>query len=244
MIGQVISRYRIVAELGSGGMGVVYRAEDLTLHREVGLKILAAGASSNVVARFLREARAAASLNHPNICTVYDAGEHNGRPYIAMELLKGQTLRDFLVLQRLSIAEVLDMGAQIADGIAAAHAKGIIHRDIKPANIWVTEDRLVKILDFGLVKLLPGLARSSRSMRPSSERSRTCRRSRRAEKSSTRERICFRSAWCSTRCTPGVSRFAVRRRPSFSTPSSVTIRHRTRTHHRHRSLERRRSNGL
>jgi serine/threonine protein kinase len=157
MIGQVISRYRILAELGSGGMGVVYRAEDLTLHREVGLKILAASASSNAVERFLREARAAASLNHPNICTVYDAGEHEGRPYIAMELLKGQTLRDFLVLQRLSIAEVLEMAAQLADGIAAAHAKGIIHRDIKPANIWVTEDRLIKILDFGLVKLVPEL---------------------------------------------------------------------------------------
>jgi serine/threonine protein kinase len=157
MIGQVISRYRILAELGSGGMGVVYRAEDLTLHREVGLKVLAATASTGAVERFLREARAAASLNHPNICTVYDAGEHEGRPYIAMELLKGQTLRDFLVLQRLSIADVLDMGAQLADGIAAAHAKGIIHRDIKPANIWVTEDRLIKILDFGLVKLVPGL---------------------------------------------------------------------------------------
>jgi serine/threonine protein kinase len=157
MIGQVISRYRILAELGSGGMGVVYRAEDLTLHREVGLKVLAAAASSSAVERFLREARAAASLNHPNICTVYDAGEHEGRPYIAMELLKGQSLRALLSNQRLPIADVLDMGAQLADGIAAAHAKGIIHRDIKPANIWVTEDRLIKILDFGLVKLVPEL---------------------------------------------------------------------------------------
>ena len=157
MIGQVIARYRILAELGSGGMGVVYRAEDLTLHREVGLKVLPATASPGIVKRFLREARAAASLNHPNICTVYDAGEHEGRPYIAMELLKGETLRTLLVNQRLPIADVLDMATQLADGLAAAHAKGIIHRDIKPANIWVTEERLVKILDFGLVKLVPEL---------------------------------------------------------------------------------------
>jgi serine/threonine protein kinase len=157
MIGQVIARYRILAELGAGGMGVVYRAEDLTLHREVGLKVLPATASSSAVERFLREARAAASLNHPNICTVYDAGEHEGRPYIAMELLKGQSLRTLLMNQRLPVSDVLDMGTQIADGIAAAHAKGIIHRDIKPANIWVTEDRLVKVLDFGLVKLMPEL---------------------------------------------------------------------------------------
>jgi serine/threonine protein kinase len=155
MIGQVISRYRILAELGSGGMGVVYRAEDLTLHREVGLKVLASAASSSAVERFLREARAAASLNHPNICTVYDAGEHDGRPYIAMELLEGQTLRTLLLNERLPIADVLEMGAQLADGVAAAHAKGIIHRDIKPANIWVTGSRLIKILDFGLVKLVP-----------------------------------------------------------------------------------------
>ena len=157
MIGQVIARYRILDELGAGGMGVVYRAEDLTLHREVGLKVLPATASPSAVERFLREARAAASLNHPNICTVYDAGEHEGRPYIAMELLKGQTLRTLLLNQRPPLPTVLDMGTQLAEGIAAAHAKGIIHRDIKPTNIWVTEDRVVKILDFGLVKLVPEL---------------------------------------------------------------------------------------
>src|SRR5262245_42007419 len=139
-------------------MGVVYRAEDLTLRREVGLKVLASTASSAAVERFLREARAAASLNHPSICTVYDAGEHEGRPYIAMELLKGRTLRELLLSQRLPVADALDMGAQIADGLAAAHAKGIIHRDIKPANIWVTEDRRIKILDFGLAKLVPEFA--------------------------------------------------------------------------------------
>ncbi len=157
MIGELVARYRVLDELGAGGMGVVYRAEDLTLHREVALKVLPSTVSPGAVERFLREARAAAALNHPNICTIYDAGEHDGRPYIAMELLAGQTLKEHLTTGLPSVTYVLELALQIVDGLGAAHAKGIIHRDIKPANISVTGDGRIKVLDFGLAKLVPGL---------------------------------------------------------------------------------------
>ena len=157
MIGEVVARYRVLDELGTGGMGVVYRAEDLTLRREVALKLLPPSATAGAVDRFLREARAAAALNHPNICTIFDAGEHEGRPYIAMELLGGQTLKQRLEAGLPSVTDVLDLTIQIADGLAAAHAKGIVHRDIKPANVSVSADGRVKILDFGLAKLVPEL---------------------------------------------------------------------------------------
>jgi len=155
MTGQTLGHYRILEEIGSGGMGEVYRARDDRLGRDVALKVLKPSLAQDQdrLRRFEQEARSAAALSHPNIVAIYDIGMHNGAPYIVSELLEGQTLRQRLFEGPVPLRQVADYGMQIAQGLVAAHQKRIVHRDLKPENLFITRDSRVKILDFGIAKL-------------------------------------------------------------------------------------------
>lgn len=162
--GQTISHYKILQEIGHGGMGIVYKAEDTTLKRIVALKFLPEQLSTeaNTKARFMQEAQTASAINHPNVCIIHDIQEYQGQQFIVMEYVEGQTLRDVLKQKTLSIQNVEDFALQIVEGLAAAHKKGIIHRDIKSENIMVNAENKIKVMDFGLARI-KGAARLTRT---------------------------------------------------------------------------------
>src|SRR5262245_60894979 len=218
MTGQTVTHYRVADKIGEGASSVVYRAEDLTLGRDVVLKFVSPTGSDDVM-RFLHEARTSSSLTHPNICTIYEVGEHDGRHFLAMEMLDGEVLAKTIATHPLTADQLIDVATQIADALDAAHAQRIVHRDLKPANIFVTRSGRIKLLDFGVALLLPARARLVASPPQTTSKTGTIpymSRSRHRRTTWIIAATCFRSEPFSTKWRPGDALSTAQRFPKSS----------------------------